>query len=949
MNLSKRFRFITGFIALQVCLATSCFAGETGVVVVNPDNEATLQQTSKYIKDKPDLVRQMEYLDRGLVAVQLDQTVYLSWRWLGTESSDVTYNIYRNGVKLNSEPLELTNYVDITPVENATYQVAAVVKGKEQEKCEAVKVLTENAITINLDKPADGEINGEAYTYNANDASVADLDGDGEYEVILKWDPSNSKDSSKTGFTGPVYIDAYKMDGTRLWRINLGPNIRAGAHDTQFMAYDFDGDGKAEVAFRTADGTVDAKGNVIGDATANYAELNDGKNLQGPLYLSIFNGETGAVMDTVPYDPQSTDEGGIEAYGDDWGNRSERYLASVGYLNGETPSMIFARGYYTSKADPKVGRTVIAAYDFKDGKLQKTWRFDTNDYDNNYIGQGNHWMSTADIDFDGKDEIIYGALVVDHDGKPLYSTELGHGDAQHTGDLIPSRPGLETFSVHETTTVEYSMDMRDARTGEIIFGSYEAKDVGRGMAADIDPRYEGCESWANGKMMNSKGEVIATSPVVSANFRIYWDGDLGEELQDNIHISKWNGEKNKTETIFSAKGCTSVNGTKANPSLTADLFGDWREEVIYPTLDSSALKIFTTTIPTNYRMYTLMHDSQYRTDVASQNVAYNQPAHTGFYLGYDTETVPVPSIKVNKDGKEQKNSDLNKANWKISDLYEGNFTFLSTQSANAVVDQILYRIDNEDDAQKVKPFIADKKNFYVPKDFVEKHFEIELTYNEAEAQVTTKDEKAYSAIVKEDIVYVPVNLILSEQGYEVDVDTKQGLIIISDQKIKLSKKQTASILSNLNASVSPTKYVPQPIEVVKKLYENQLDIYNVKASGDDGNAPLGAVDGDMSTRWSAAGPNWLTLDLGSTQKVSGVAIAMWKGNERTYPFSVEVSVDGETWNTAVAKTQNSMTTDQAEEYMFDQTMEARYVRYSGDGDTIVGKNYCHISEMVVLP
>lgn len=947
--MGRKFRLILGFIAVQSCLVSSCFAAEKGVVVVKPVNETTVEQTKQYIKDQPHLLRQMEYLDRGLLAVQLDKTVYLSWRWLGTESSHVTYNIYRNGIKVNSEPVELTNYVDITPVENATYQVAAIVNGKEQEKCESVKVMSDNALTINLDKPVGGEINGEAYTYTANDASVADLDGDGEYEIILKWDPSNSKDAATSGYTGPVYIDAYKMDGTKLWRVNLGPNIRAGAHDTQFIAYDFDGDGKAEVAFRTADGTIDAQGNVIGEKEINYAQLNEGKNLQGPLYLSVFKGDTGTVIDTVPYDPQSTDEGGIEAYGDNWGNRSERYLASVGYLDGEHPSMIFARGYYTSKEDAKVGRTVIAAYALKAGKLQKTWRFDTNDYDNDYIGQGNHWMSTADVDFDGKDEIIYGSLVVDDNGKPLYSTGLGHGDAQHTGDLIPGRPGLETFSVHESTTVEYSMDMRDARTGEMIFASYEAKDVGRGMSADIDPRYEGAESWANGKMINSKGEVIATNPIISTNFRIYWDGDLGEELQDSIHISKWNGEINRAETIFSAKGVTSINGTKANSALTADIFGDWREEVIYPNTDSSALKIFTTTTPTNYRMYTLMHNSQYRTDIATQNVAYNQPAHTSFYLGYDTKSIPVPSIKTNAKGEEQKNPDLSQGNWTISDLYHGNFVFLSTQSSNAIVDQILYRIDNEDDTQSVKPFIDQKKNVYVPKDFLEKHFEVEFVYDEAQAQVMTTNGKIYAIVKKEDKVYVPINLILLEQGYEVKVDKKEGSIIISDQKIRLTNKQMTSILANLNVSKSPTKHVPQPIVTTNKLYDKQLDVYYVKASGDDGNVAVGAVDGDMNTRWSASGPNWITLDLGSVQKVSGVAIAMWKGNERIYPFSIEVSTNGEEWKTVLSKTKNSMTTDQAEEYKFEEIVEARYVRYSGDGDTIPGKNYCHISEMVVLP
>ena len=572
--------------------------------------------------------------------------------------------------KINKEPLELTNYVDEEAVENAKYEVAPVIDGKEGTKSKAVTAWADNALSIKLDKPQDGEIEGEAYSYVANDASIADLDGDGEYEVILKWDPTNSKDASKKGFTGPTYIDAYKLNGKKLWRINLGPNIRSGAHDTQFMVYDFDGDGKAEVALKTADGTIDGKGEVIGDEKANYAKLNEGKNLQGPLYLTVFNGETGQAMDTVPYDPQTTDKG-FEFYGDDYGNRSERYLATVGYLDGTSPSMIFARGYYTKKGDPKSGRSVIAAYDFKDGKLSQTWRFDTVDYNNEYLGQGNHSMAVADIDFDGKDEVIYGALAVDHDGKPIYSTGLGHGDAQHTSDLIPSRPGLEIFSVHEDKTVPFSIEMRDARTGEIIFGSAENKDVGRGLSGDIDPRYEGCESWANGKMFNTKGEQIATKPTISTNFVMYWDGDLGQELQDNISVSKWHGEENKAVEIFKAEGCKSNNGTKANASLTADVFGDWREEMILPTEDSTALKIFTTTETTPYRIYTLMHDSQYRTYIATQNTGYNQPPHASFYLGYDTTEIPVPEIVVMNNGKEEKNPDLEaKKVWEVKKVTE---------------------------------------------------------------------------------------------------------------------------------------------------------------------------------------------------------------------------------------------------------------------------------------
>lgn len=946
INLNKKFRFLSGFIAMQLCLAPVLGAAEKGEIAVPEVNQATISETINLINSQSNSPRQMEDLDRGLVAVQVDQTVFISWRWLGTESSSVTYNIYRNGSQINNEPISLTNFTDICSEEGSTYQVAAVIDGKEQEKCEAVKVLESNALTISLDKPADGEIEGESYTYSANDASVADLDGDGEYEIILKWDPSNSKDASAKGYTGPTYIDAYKLNGEKLWRINLGPNIRSGAHDTHFMAYDFDGDGKAEVAFKTADGTVDGMGKVIGDANANYAALNEGKNLQGPLYLSIFNGETGAVMDTVDYDPQSTDEGGIEAYGDDWGNRSERYLATIGYTDGKTPSMIFARGYYTSKTDAKVGRTVMASYIFKDGKLKKQWRFDTNDYDNNYIGQGNHSMSTADIDFDGKDEVIYGALVVDDDGAPLYSTGLGHGDAQHTGDLIPSRPGLETFSVHETTTVDYSIDMRDARTGELIFGSYEAKDVGRGMSADIDPRYEGAESWANGKMMSSTGEVIATNPSISTNFRVYWDGDLGEELLDNIHVSKWDTTRNRAVNIFSAEGCTSINGTKANPSLAADIFGDWREEIVYPILDSTALKIFTTTTPTNYRMYTLMHDSQYRNDIATQNTGYNQPAHTSFYLGYDTTEIKVPNIIVS----DRVNPDLEKETWKISDLYTGQFTYLSINSSNAVVNQTLCRIENEDDAKQVKPFVGEDGNYYVPKAFIEKYFNVNMSVASNQGLTNVEvDKKLYTAIQKEEIVYVPANLILEERGYTVTLDLQQGFMGVSDIAKELSYREIKNILGTLEKSNTPSKFVLQPIVPVAKYSENQLPIYNVTASGDDGNIETGAVDGDMNTRWSAKGANYLVLDLNEEKEVGGVAIAMWKGNERIYPFSIEVSTDGENWTTALAKTQNTGDSDQAEEYFFNKKFKARYVRYSGDGDTLEGKNYCHISEIAVLP
>ena len=319
---------------------------------------------------------------------------------------------------------------------------------------------------------------------------------------MLKWDPSNAKDTSKAGFTGECLIDAYKLDGTRLWRINLGPNIRSGAHDTQFMVYDYDCDGKAEVAMRTADGTVAGDGTVIGDKDANYALIDNGKNLSGPLYLTIFKGEDGSVIDTTDYYPQTqgkTEDGyewDVITWGDDpegeWGNRCERYLACVAYLDGVKPSMVFARGYYTGPGGDIGGRTAIAAFDLVDGKLVKHWFFDTLDKeyrdDKTLIGQGNHSMSAADVDFDGCDEIIYGSLAVDNDGTPMYSTNLGHGDAQHVSDLVPDRPGLEVYSCHESKGADYGYEMRDARTGELLFGAFTGTDNARACAGDIDPR-----------------------------------------------------------------------------------------------------------------------------------------------------------------------------------------------------------------------------------------------------------------------------------------------------------------------------------------------------------------------------------------------------------------------------------------------------------------------------
>lgn len=578
--------------------------------------------------------RQMEFLDRGVVAVKTGTGVFVSWRLLGTEGSNVSFNVYRDGTKVNASPItNSTNLQDASGTSSSKYTVRAVVGGTEQSASAAASVWGNNYLSVPLSIPGGGTTpDGVAYTYSANDASAGDLDGDGEYELIVKWDPSNSKDNSQSGYTGEVFIDAYKLNGTRLWRISLGKNIRAGAHYTQFMVYDLDGDGKAEVAMKTADGSKDGTGTVIGDASKDYRN-SSGYVLSGPEFLTIFNGQTGKALSTVNYEPA---RGNVSDWGDNYGNRVDRFLAAIAYLDGERPSLVMARGYYT--------RTVLVAYNWRNGQLTKQWTFDSNTSGNSgYAGQGNHNLSVADVDGDGKDEIIYGAMAVDDNGKGLYTTGLHHGDAMHLSDLDPDRAGLEVFQVHETPS-NAGVEFRDARTGQLIWGIPTTKDIGRGMAADIDPRYKGAEVWADGGLYTAKGQKIGTTLPSSTNFGIWWDGDLLRELLDSNRIDKWDYANSKTVNFLTASGVSSNNGTKSTPNLQADLFGDWREEVVWRTSDSSALRIYTTTAVTDKRIYTLMHDPVYRLGIAWQNVAYNQPPHTGFYLGEGMSTPPAPNI-----------------------------------------------------------------------------------------------------------------------------------------------------------------------------------------------------------------------------------------------------------------------------------------------------------------
>jgi rhamnogalacturonan endolyase len=591
--------------------------------------------------------RQLERLDRGVVAVnQGDGRVFVSWRMLDTDRVDVAFNLYRHvegGVveQVNDAPLDkVTWFVDkAAPLEFPTsYYVAPVGEQPVVPPGEVAAATGSLGARLPHQLPAHARPVAclefpvaPPFGYRPGDTSAGDLDGDGQYDLVIHMTGSG-RDNSQDGDTTAPWLFAYKLDGTLLWRINLGRNIREGAHYTQFIVYDLDGDGRAEVACKTADGTIDGAGKPIGDAAANYVNRN-GRILEGPEYLTVFDGKTGAALATTDYIPP---RGDVDAWGDDRANRADRFLACIAYLDGERPSLVMCRGYYT--------RAVLAAWDYRDGKLMHRWTFDSDDGtsgNREYRGQGNHNISVADVDEDGRDEIIYGSAVIDDNGRGLYATGLGHGDAMHVTDHDPEHPGLEVFKANGDGRSPAGLQMRDARTGDQLWGvPCSGRDgVGRACAMDIDPRYFGSECWGAGQgvggLYDARGNRIADRAPRVCNMGAWWDGDLTRELLNGVDISKWDWESGREIELFRGRrmGVVSNNGSKSNPCLCADLLGDWREELVAASEDGRAIAIFTTTIPTEHRFPTLMHDPVYRLGIAWQNVAYNQPAHASVYLG----------------------------------------------------------------------------------------------------------------------------------------------------------------------------------------------------------------------------------------------------------------------------------------------------------------------------
>lgn len=625
--------------------------------------------------------RVMEKLDRGTVAVKTNGGVYLSWRLLGTESlTNQAFDIYRDSEKIyTTGEHDATCYTDSKGTADNKYTV--VPKGEAIDKTEAVDVWTTNTTykgrsvaykDIAFNVPDGGKTpTDEEYTYTANDMSVGDLDGDGEYEYIVKWDPSNSKDNSVVGYTGKVYLDAYELDGTLLWRIDLGVNIRAGAHYTQYMVYDFDGDGKSEVILKTAPGSKDGEGNYVSKAGKNITKGDDTKDYRnssgllmgedgGPEYLTVFNGETGAAMQTVDFDPPRSILTSSK-WGDSYANRSERYLAAVAYLDGVHPSVVMTRGYYTY--------VYAAAYTWDGTDLKEQWLSTNtpteanggtgctvkyadgtskNNTNKTLYAQGAHSVSVADVDNDGYDEIIFGSAVLDHDGTVLTYDGRGHGDAEHVSDF-DNDGKQEIFMAHEAgkhndDIIPYAVDIK-RYNGDIMLQAAQG-DIGRGIMDNVDDEYALSSgnlslfwSVAADGIYNQAGEKVGNIPNTNGsnmeNFAVYWDGDLGRELLDGNKLVKYSVTSGTERIYYNSKNSTlpgSINNSsKSNACLTADLFGDWREEIVLRYGDG--VRIYFSTIPTDYRLTTLMHDSQYRCAIAWQNVGYNQSPHTSYYIG----------------------------------------------------------------------------------------------------------------------------------------------------------------------------------------------------------------------------------------------------------------------------------------------------------------------------
>lgn len=751
-------------------------------------NGADRTKTEELYANRPKAERQMENLSRGLIAVKGDGGNLVSWRFLGTDSQRKSYNLYRNGEKLNNEPImDMSSYFDANAPVGAEYTLVARKNGEETDEKVTTKAWDKNYISIPVT---------EREGYIIDDGAVGDVDGDGDYEYIIRRTPIGYFDmlqveegTNKIIDTRDKHIllEAYETDGTHLWTIDIGKN-EANEIDVNFLVYDMDGDGRAEVVMRSYDGMTDGKGNVIGDADADYTQsLQKQKDRQyfaeGNEYLSVFDGQTGEETmrtELLPKrDPLSdwsykyTDTSRLT-------KRASHYLFGLAYLDGVTPSVVMVRGAWDNVR--------AAAWHVSDGKLVNDWVHNTENKEdvNNIWGAWNHNLCVADVDYDGKDEILSGPAAIDHDGSELYAVKasgedgaeqkLLHGDAFDVAYMDPAYNGYLVWACHETKKLPANIELHDARTGQVKFGYGKNKDTGRSRAADIDPTHRGYEMWGStGTVpMNVSGEPIVNGtgkPIeegsktidgfnnfkyrlpngsfekdaegndalgtLPMNFKVYWDGDLLSEFLDGTRVSKWNWNDKCVDVMFDADGCASNGGTKAVPVLSADLFGDWREEIVWKTEDEKELRIYSTAIPTDYKIPTLMHDYYYRSCIAVQNNHYNQPPNVSYYLGAETTEVPIFEGYVIKDGQKVTNPDLTKdeKTYAIVDFCGlGTSIELLINSPNAIVREKLVKIDEKDD--KVVPFIAEGDRTLVPVRFISESLGIDVSFDDATREIT---------------------------------------------------------------------------------------------------------------------------------------------------------------------------------------------------------------------
>ena len=583
--------------------------------------------------------RTMEKLSRGLIARKVTNGYLVQWRVNSDEYRTASYKLYRDGNLIYESGISgASNFLDKSGSSSSVYTVSTVINGVESEQKTAIRrPLTQDFLEIKMREFPGSE------GYNLNDATAADLDGDGEMEIIVKRLYSDWSNNAPYY----SYFEAYKLDGTFLWAINVGPNITDDV-EINIAAFDFDGDGKAEVFMRTSEGTIFGDGTQIGDTNKdgkiNYRSTGQ-YMIDGPEFLSLIDGETGAELDRVDFIPRTFNGLSVnDIWGDGYGHRCSKYCFGAPYLDGEKPSLFIGRGIYT--------RTVMRTYDIVDKKIKLRWEFSS---DNNptYFGQGNHNYTIADTDGDGYDEIVWGSMCVDHDGKGLYSTELGHGDALHVGDFDPYYKGTEIFACNEDKP---GINLRDGKTGKMLIRQINPSDVGRCCAANITDEHKGYEVWGGGKGYSATEREAMNHFGLAENYSIYWTGDLLKEILDHRgfstsqgygtgHITKYY-KRGDIRDILIATGTASCNWTKGTPSLQADLLGDWREEVVWRSSDNKSLRIYLTPYETEHRIYTLLHDHQYRQAICWQMCGYNQPPHVSFYLGGEFPE-PIPAKSTN--------------------------------------------------------------------------------------------------------------------------------------------------------------------------------------------------------------------------------------------------------------------------------------------------------------